>query len=50
METRPNIDTLFCVNEECKLFQKAGAKNLRVRKIYGKDQIRYLRCSDCGEE
>jgi transposase InsO family protein len=23
---------------------------LRVRKVYGKDRIRYLRCSHCGEE
>lgn len=32
METKTNIDTLCCVNEECKLFQKTVA-NLRVRKI-----------------
>jgi transposase-like protein len=24
--------------------------NLTVRKVYGKDQIRYLRCQHCGAE
>lgn len=28
----------------------AGAENLYIRKIYGKDHIRYLRCRTCQEE
>lgn len=50
MEARPDIDTLCCVNAECKHFAQKGQQNLKVRKTYGKDQIRYLRCTSCGEE
>ena len=50
MEARPDIHMLCCMNKECKLFNKAGAGNLRIRKIYGADKIRYLRCLSCGEE
>jgi hypothetical protein len=41
---------LACVNEACDLYGQSGQKNLTVRKIYGKDRIRYLRCQCCGEE
>lgn len=47
---RPNLETLACVNERCKLYGQMGQNNLTVRKIYGKDMIRYLRCCCCGEE
>jgi transposase-like protein len=50
METRPSIESLCCINEECKEFREKGKGNLRVRKSYGKDQIRYLRCSRCSSE
>lgn len=50
METRPDIDTLCCVNAECKHFAQKGKQNLKLRKTYGKDSIRYLRCTSCGEE
>ena len=50
MEARPDIDSLCCMNEECKYFQTKGNGNLRVRKTYGHDQIRYLRCGHCGHE
>lgn len=50
METRPALKSLYCVNSECKDFGQMGHKNLKVRKIYGKDKIRYLRCRSCGEE
>lgn len=50
MEARPDIDTLFCINTECKHFAHKGKQNLKLRKTYGKDKIRYLRCTSCGEE
>lgn len=48
--TRPSLDTLACVNAECKDYARAGLNNLRVRKTYGQDQIRYRRCQTCQQE
>ena len=50
MEARPDVDSLWCMNEACKYFQKSGLGNLVIRKIYGHDRIRYLRCRHCGRE
>jgi transposase-like protein len=50
MEPRPDLKQLCCINPECARYGQRGADNLTVRKIYGKDQIRYLRCRSCGEE
>jgi len=47
---RPDINTLACVNEECQLFNRPGAGNLAVRKVYGQDRIRLLGCNICKEE
>jgi len=47
---RPALDSLACVNERCALYGQKGQDNLTVRKIYGQDAIRYLRCRECGEE
>jgi transposase-like protein len=47
---RPDLDTLACVNPECHLFCRPGAANLTVRKVYGHDRLRLLRCRTCGEE
>ena len=47
---RPDLDTLACVNPECHQFRLAGQDNLTVRKVYGQDRIRLLRCRTCGEE
>jgi transposase-like protein len=47
---RPDLDTLACVNPECHLFGRTNEGNLTVRKVYGHDQIRLLRCRTCGEE
>lgn len=47
---RPPLESLVCVKPECKLYGKAGQNNLTVRKVYGVDQIRYLRCACCGQE
>jgi hypothetical protein len=48
MEARPDINSLCCMHDECKYFQAKGKGNLTIRKIYGDDRIRYLRCSHCG--
>lgn len=48
--TRPQLETLACVNERCESYGQKGQNNLTVRKIYGKDGIRYLRCQCCGKE
>jgi transposase-like protein len=47
---RPDLTTLACVNAECQVFRRAGANNLVLRKVYGHDGIRRLRCRMCGEE
>jgi transposase-like protein len=44
------IESLACVNNECQQYAQADQGNLRVRKTYGKDKIRYLRCRSCGLE
>lgn len=49
--TRLPLESLACVEPECKLYGQPGQGNLSVRKTYGKhDQIRFLRCSECQEE
>lgn len=48
--TRPPLDSLACVCPTCQLYGQAGQSNLKVRKVYGQDEIRYLRCSACGSE
>lgn len=49
--TRPPLESLACINPECKLYGQTRQGNLSIRKIYGKhDRIRYLRCSVCQEE
>lgn len=50
MELRTSIENLCCVNEECKLYRQKGKGNLKVRKQYGQDQIRYLQCRKCRKE
>lgn len=47
---RPDICTLACVNQECHMFDQPGKGNLVIRKVYGKDDIRFLRCRECCEE
>lgn len=48
--TRPPLDSLACVNAQCELYGKSQQANLTVRKVYGKDRIRYLRCRHCQQE
>ena len=47
---RPDIATLTCVNVECQWFGRPGQDTLSIRKVYGQDGIRLLRCSQCREE
>lgn len=49
-KNRPQIQTLACPYEKCQLYAQKGASNLTVRKVYGQDRIRYLRCSACARE
>ncbi|QUY46247.1 transposase (plasmid) [Acaryochloris marina S15] len=47
---RPLLSELACVNSNCESYGQAGLENLTVRKVYGQDRIRYLRCHSCGAE
>jgi transposase-like protein len=47
---RPDLDTLACVNAACQGLRQSGQGNLVIRKVYGHDRIRLLRCGLCGEE
>ena len=48
--TRPPLEPLACVNPDCQDYGLSGAEKLYIRKVYGKDNIRYLRCRTCQEE
>src|SRR5919201_1122812 len=47
---RPDLTTLACVNPECQMFRRPAGGHLVMRKVYGHDHIRLLRCRTCGEE
>lgn len=47
---RPDLATLSCINVECQYFGRPHQGNLAIRKVYGKDRIRLLRCRKCREE
>jgi transposase-like protein len=47
---RPDLSTLACVNADWQQFGRTGQGNLTIRKVYGKDGIRLLRCGSCQEE
>ena len=48
--TRPPIESLACIAPECDLYGQPSQGNLTVRKVYGHEQIRYLRCTCCRTE
>src|SRR5437016_12350708 len=48
--SRAALESLACTNERCTLYGQPGQNNLTVRKTYGQDAIRYLRCRACGAE
>jgi IS1 family transposase len=47
---RPDLATLACINAECQYVGRPAQGNLSIRKVYGKDGIRLLRCCQCREE
>lgn len=47
---RPPLESLACVYPDCDLYGQKGCENLTIRKVYGRDQIRYLRCRACQGE
>ena len=47
---RPDLTTLACVHPECQQFRQSGQGHLVIRKIYGRDRIRLVRCRPCCEE
>jgi IS1 family transposase len=47
---RPDLTTLACVNADCHSFGRPGQGNLAIRKVYGKDHLRLVRCGTCREE
>ena len=47
---RPDLDTLACVNADCQHYGRPGQGNLTIRKVYGQDGIRLLRCGSCQAE
>ena len=49
-DPRPALENLCCLNVQCKTYGQRGQANLTVRKTYGADRIRYLRCGCCGDE
>ena len=44
------MESLACVNEDCALYRQPGQNNLLIRKEYGADKLRYLRCRKCQQE
>jgi transposase-like protein len=47
---RPDLATLACVNVECQHYGQSGLDNLSIRKVYGRDGIRLLRCRSCQDD
>jgi hypothetical protein len=47
---RPPLASLAGVNPNYDLYGQAGGTNLSIRKVYGREQIRYLRCRGCQQE
>jgi len=47
---RPALAPLACGNPACQRCRLTGQDTLTVRKVYGQDHLRLLRCRTCGEE
>jgi len=45
-----DLSDLCCVNSSCGDYGKRGAGNLVLRKFYGRDKRRFVRCKTCREE
>lgn len=48
--TKPPLASLACCHPACELYGRENQGNLIVRKVYGQDHIRYLRCRACQTE
>lgn len=48
--SKPPLESLACCNPSCEWFGQPGHDNLVVRRVYGVDQIRFLRCRACQSE
>lgn len=48
--TRLPLESLAYVNPDCDLYGQKGGHNLKIRKVYSQDNIRYLRCGCCQQE
>ncbi len=46
----PDRDSSLPLRRLPPLLKEKGAGNLPVRKVYGKDRIRYLRCRACSRQ
>jgi transposase-like protein len=46
---RPDLTTLACVNTDCQHYGQPDQGNLTIRKVYGQDGMRLLRCGSCQE-
>jgi len=46
-QMRAGLESLACINPGCELYGQPEQENLTVRKVYGNDGIRYLRCRRC---
>ncbi|AFZ69560.1 IS1 transposase [Deinococcus peraridilitoris] len=44
------LESLACPTPECPLYAQRGQDNLYIRKTYGKEATRYLRCRRCQRE
>jgi IS1 family transposase len=44
------LDSLECINADCQAHAQPGGGKFTIRKTYGRDQIRFLRCQTCGTE
>jgi transposase-like protein/IS1 family transposase len=47
---RPPLESLACFKPDCDLYGQKGGTNLTIRKVYGPNKIRYLRCRCCQQE
>ncbi len=44
------VQDVACPNRRCAKFGVKGGENIRVRRRYGPDQIRFLHCRECDKE
>ncbi len=50
MDKHKVVQDVACINQKCDYHGKTGQGNVVIRRIYGADEIRFLRCRDCHQE